>query len=63
MRKALFIHGNGFNMSEFDKAVEFCERIYGYEGLAWNIVINSNDMVQLRDFLLDDGVPALIETT
>ena len=40
---------------DFDEACIFVEDVYGYEGLSWNFVKESNKWESLHEFLKEDG--------
>ncbi|PZT57344.1 hypothetical protein [Paenibacillus silvae] len=40
----------------FKSAIDFCEDEFGFEGQAWDEVVNSLSMSELFYFLEDDGV-------
>jgi len=42
--------------TDFNHAVKVCELAYGYEGVEWNEVKESNSMTTLVDYLKADGL-------
>lgn len=60
MAKTLIINSGEYEFTRFEKAVATLQEEYGYEGLAWDMVVASEDFEILQDFLNDDGVLAEI---
>jgi hypothetical protein len=58
--KTLIIEGE-LLFTNFDEAVKYAEFEYGYEGLAWDLVVGTIDLQEVCDFLIDDGIQAEIE--
>ncbi|WP_235864091.1 hypothetical protein [Sutcliffiella halmapala] len=58
MIQTLVINFGEYEFTNFDRAVKVLEEDYGYEGLAWDMVVASNDFEILADFLVVDGVDA-----
>lgn len=50
-----------FEFTNFSKAVSTLEEEYGYEGIAWDMVVASEDMWILCEFLNEDGISAELE--
>lgn len=51
---AIFIEGETF--FKFKDAIHFCEDEFGYSGLLWNAIIETQDFNQLEEFLKHNGV-------
>lgn len=60
MRQVLLINSGEHDFDDFNQAVEFLEREYGYEGPMWQMVVESNDLEILDVFLADDGLDSEI---
>ncbi|OZS79467.1 hypothetical protein CF394_00755 [Tetzosporium hominis] len=56
MKQKLVVNHGEFEFTNFNKAVVTLEEEYGYEGLAWDMVVASGDLDILCDFLSDDGI-------
>lgn len=41
---------------EFERAVTYCQRTYGYSGKVWDSLKESYDFNELCDFLLMEGI-------
>lgn len=54
----LIVNFGEFEFTRFDAAWSTMATEYGYEGMAWNLVIESEDFDVLADFLNDDGIDA-----
>lgn len=61
MRQVLVVNYGEIQTSRFDCAVYELEEEYGYEGLAWDMVVSSGDFEILADFLSGDGIHAVLE--
>lgn len=61
MKQTLVINFGEYEFTRFDRAVSEIQEEYGFEGLAWDMVVASDDFEVLCDFLNDDGVDAHIE--
>jgi hypothetical protein len=42
--------------TDFDLATSFCEEEFGFEGEAWNYALINRSLLELYEFLVDDGV-------
>lgn len=60
MMAKLIINDGEMVFNNFEKAVKGLEEEYGYEGLAWDMVVASGDFDILFDFLNDDEVNAVL---
>lgn len=60
MRQVLLINNGEYDFTDFNQAVEFLEKEYGYEGPMWKMVVESNDLEILDLFLADDGLDSEI---
>lgn len=58
MKQQIVVNNGEFEFTNFNKAVVTLEAEYGYEGLAWDMVVASGDLDILCDFLTDDGIDA-----
>ena len=58
MRMKLVVNHGEFDFTNFNKAVVTLEEEYGYEGLAWDMIVASDDLEILCDFLNTDGIDA-----
>jgi hypothetical protein len=47
---------------DFDEAIQFCEKEYGYNGLAWDIVKEKRNFYELSEFLNEDNIYAEVIT-
>lgn len=47
-----------YELTEFKEAINTIEEVYGYSGPAWEIVVAKEDIREVYEFLLDDGVDA-----
>lgn len=56
MKQLLTINYGEFDFTDFDIAVSTLQEEYGYEGLAWEMVVASDDFEILADFLDADGL-------
>ncbi|MGA4519288.1 hypothetical protein ACPA0F_18680 [Solibacillus silvestris] len=54
----LVVNDGEYEFTNFTIAVIALEVEYGYEGPAWDMVVASDDIEVLCDFLNDDGVEA-----
>lgn len=61
MEQKLVINGGEYEFINFDNAVSELQEKYGYEGLAWDMVVASGDLEILCEFLNDDGIDAEME--
>ncbi len=57
----LIINCGEFEFTNFNRAIRELEYKYGYEGEAWDMVVTSNDLEVLCDFLNEDGLLAELE--
>lgn len=57
----LIVNFGEYEFTRFDDAVRALQDDYGYEGLAWDMVVASGDLEILCDFLVSDGLDAEIE--
>lgn len=55
----LFVEDMEFTV--FFEAVTWLQDEYGYQGLAWNMVVASEDFEVLEDFLASDGINVELE--
>lgn len=58
MGRKLIVNFGEYEFYSFHKAIEVLEYEFGYEGLAWDVVKNSNSMEILCEFLNDDDIDA-----
>ncbi|MDZ5712261.1 hypothetical protein [Jeotgalibacillus haloalkalitolerans] len=56
MKQTLIVNNGEFEFTRFRQAVSELEEEYGYEGLAWEMVVASDDFDVLCDFLNGDGL-------
>jgi hypothetical protein len=61
LRRILVVNSGEFEFTRFDRAVSEFQEEYGYEGLAWEMVVASNDFEILCEFLNSDGLDAELE--
>lgn len=61
MGERLVVNGGEFEFTRFERAVSELQEEYGYEGLAWEMVVASGDFDILCDFLNGDGLDAELE--
>lgn len=61
MRQTLVVNSGEFEFTRFERAVSELQEEYGYEGLAWDMIVASGDFDVLCDFLNDDGLHAELE--
>jgi len=54
--QTLVVNFGEFEFTRFNRAVTELQAEYGYEGLAWDMVVASDDFEVLCDFLNDDGL-------
>ncbi|QOV08338.1 hypothetical protein Kirov_139 [Bacillus phage Kirov] len=57
----LVVNFGEYEFTRFDDAVRVLQDDYGYEGLAWDMVVASGDFEILADFLISDGLDAEVE--
>lgn len=57
----LTINHGEFTFTRFEQAIRELEEEYGYEGLAWDMVVASGDFEILADFLETDGLVAELD--
>jgi len=57
----LVVNDGEYEFRSFRSAVESLQEEYGYEGLEWDMVVASDDLEILCDFLNADGLYAEIE--
>lgn len=62
MRQTLVVNFGEYDFTNFDRAVKTLEEEFGYQGPAWDMVIASQDLEILCDFLLDGGIDAELVT-
>ena len=60
MGQTLLVNHGEYEFNRFEKAVSTLSEEYGYEGLAWDMVVASGDLEILMDFLESDGLDAEI---
>lgn len=58
MKQTLVINFGEYEFTNFDRTVKALEEEYGYEGLAWDMVVASNVFEILADFLVVDEIDA-----
>lgn len=58
MRQTISVNYGEVLTSDFNRAVNELEEEYGFEGLAWDMVVASDDFEILIDFLNADGLHA-----
>lgn len=58
MGKTLVVNHGEFEFTRYERAVSELQEEYGYEGLAWDMVVASDDFEILCDFLNGDGLHA-----
>lgn len=58
MNQILVVNNGEFEFASFNVAVVELENYYGFEGLAWEMVVASGDFEILEDFLNGDGLSA-----
>lgn len=58
MIQVLVINHGEIETSRFNCAIYELEEEYGYEGLAWDLIVSSGDFENLADFLNGDGLHA-----
>lgn len=58
MKQTLVVNHGEFEFTKFERAISELQEEYGYEGLAWEMVVASGDLEILCDFLNDDGLDA-----
>lgn len=51
----LIVNHGEFEFTDFSRAVQALSEEYGYEGMAWDMIVASGDFDVLGDFLVDDG--------
>lgn len=61
MSKSLSINCGEHDFTRFENAVKTLREEYGYEGLAWDMVVASGDFEVLSDFLEADGLHVELE--
>lgn len=61
MRQTLVVNHGEYEFTRFENAVSELQEEYGYEGLAWDMVVASGDFEILCDFLNGDGLDAELE--
>lgn len=59
--QSLVVNYGEFSFTDFNRAVNAFAEEYGFEGEAWEMVVASDDLGILCDFLIDDGLDAEIE--
>jgi hypothetical protein len=57
----LTVNCGEYEFTNFDKAVAILAEEYGYQGEAWDMVVASDDLEILAEFLNDDGLDAEYE--
>ena len=60
MRQVLEVNFGEYEFYKFEQAVSVLSEEYGYEGLAWDMVVASGDFEIMQSFLLDDDIEAEI---
>ncbi|MEK3726801.1 MULTISPECIES: hypothetical protein [unclassified Lysinibacillus] len=61
MSQTLSINHGEYDFTRFEQAVKTLQEEYGYEGLAWDMVVASDDIEILADFLEADGLHVELE--
>ncbi|MGE6515177.1 hypothetical protein [Lysinibacillus sphaericus] len=61
MSQTLTINSGEYDFTRFEQAVKTLQEEYGYEGLAWDMVVASGDFEVLADFLEADGLHVELE--
>lgn len=61
MSQTLSINHGEYDFTRFRQAVKTLQEEYGYEGLAWDMVVASDDFEILADFLEADGLHVELE--
>ena len=56
----LVVNSGEFEFRTFEKAVHVLGEEFGYQGLAWDMVVASGDFDILFDFLNDNEVDAVL---
>ncbi|MDA2480729.1 hypothetical protein ACS2TZ_21815 [Bacillus cereus group sp. Bce025] len=59
--KTLVINYGELRFADFKHAVNILSEEYGFEGEAWEMVVASEDLEILCEFLSEDGINAEIE--
>ena len=58
MKMRLVVNHGELEFTNLNKAVVMLEEEYGFEGLAWDMIVASDDLEILCDFLNTDGIHA-----
>ncbi|MEK4522769.1 hypothetical protein NSQ95_05580 [Psychrobacillus sp. FSL W7-1457] len=61
MEQPLIVNHGEYEFTRFERAVSELQEEYGYEGLAWDMVVTSGDFDVLCDFLNGDGLDAELD--
>jgi hypothetical protein len=56
----LTVNDGEFEFISFNRAVHDLSEEYGYQGLAWDMIVASGDFEILADFLIEDGLDAKV---